>query len=73
VTFDETLGSGKTVFSESAHTTRFQQTAHCQWRTFKWKLHQQFFGVGTYKVRATVYDKDTQFSNTVSRHETTTD
>lgn len=73
VTFDETLGSGKTIFSEHAHTVRFQQVARCPWRTFKWKLRREFFGVGTYRVRATVYDMDTQFSNTVSRRQTTTD
>ena len=73
VTFDETLGSGGTTFSERTHTTRFRQTASCQTRTFKWKLREEFFGVGTYRVSATVYDKDTQFSNTVSRRQTTTD
>lgn len=73
VTFDETLGNGKTIFGEHVHTTRFQQTAGCQWRKFKWKLRQEFFGVGTYRVAARVYDRDTQFSNTVSRRRTTTD
>ena len=73
VTFNETLGSGGTTFSEDTHTTSFRQVARCQTRTFKWKLRDEFFGVGTYKVRATVSDKDAQFSNTMSRSQTTID
>jgi hypothetical protein len=72
-TFNETLGGGGTVISEDTHTSPFRQVARCQWRTFKWKLRDEFFGVGTYKVSATVYDKDAQFSNTVSRRHTTID
>jgi hypothetical protein len=71
--FNETLRIGSDTFGRHTRTKHFRQTAHCQWRSFKWKLRDEFFGVGTYRVAATVWDKDSQFSKTVSRKQTTTD
>jgi hypothetical protein len=71
--FNETLRIGGDTFGRHTRSKHFRQTAHCQWRSFKWKLRDEFFGVGTYRVAATVWDTDSQFSKTVSRKQTTTD
>jgi hypothetical protein len=64
--------SGQT-FAEYTRTIRFRQRFRCQRHTFHWRLRDEFFGVGTYKVAATVWDKDFQFSRTVSRKLVTND
>jgi hypothetical protein len=73
VVLKETLRIGGDPFTRHSRTRHFDQTAACQRRTFKWKLAQEFFGVGTYRVAATVTDKDAQVSNTVSRRQTNND
>jgi hypothetical protein len=37
------------------------------------KLRDEFFGVGTYNVTVTAWDKDAQFSESVSRRVVTID
>ena len=71
VVFNETLRIGGNTFGRHRRTRHFDQTATCRRRTFNWKLRDEFFGVGTYRVAATVRDKDAQVSNTVSRRQTT--
>jgi len=73
VVLNETKRIGGDTFGEHTRTKRFRQTARCQWRSFRWKLRDEFFGVGTYRIAATVWDQDFQFSKTVSRKHTTTD
>jgi hypothetical protein len=73
VVLGETLRIGGDVFSTHRRGRHFDQTAACQRRTFKWRLAEKFFGVGTYRVAATVTDKDAQVSNTVSRRQTNND
>ena len=73
VVFNETLRIGGNTFGRHTRTRHFRQTASCQSRTFKWKLRDEFFGVGTYRVAATVSDRDAQVSKTVSRKQTTND
>jgi hypothetical protein len=73
VVINETIGSGKSTWAEHTHTERFRQLRACQFRTFTWKLRDEFFGVGIYKVAATVCDKDAQFSKTRTRQRTTID
>jgi hypothetical protein len=73
VVFNESIGDGGTTWAEHTQTKRYRQARSCQWRTFKWKLRDEFFGVGTYRVAATVWDKDAQFSKTISRRITTID
>ena len=73
VVFNETLRIGGNTFGRHRRTRHFDQTASCRRRTFNWKLRDEFFGVGTYRVAATVRDKDAQVSNTVSRKQTTND
>ena len=73
VVLRETLRLGGQTLGRHSRTRRFDQTAACRRHTFKWKLRDEFFGVGTYRVAATVTDKDAQVSNTVSRRQTTND
>jgi hypothetical protein len=73
VVVNETKRLGGEIFGEHSHTLRFRQTTRCQWHKFKWRLRDEFFGVGTYKVAATVWDKDSQFSRTVTRKKVTLD
>jgi hypothetical protein len=73
VTFRETLGLSGHTFGSHRRTRHFRQTASCQSRTFNWKLRQEFFGVGTYRVAAGVRDRDGHRSRTVSRKQTTND
>jgi hypothetical protein len=69
----ETKGAGGHRFAEHARTLNFEQMRACNTRSFRWKLRDEFFGVGTYKVKATVWDKDFQSSRPVSRRQTTLD
>jgi hypothetical protein len=73
VVFNETKRIGGKTFGEHTRTLRYRQRSRCQTRTFRWKLRDEFFGVGTYKVAATAWDKDAQFSKTVSRRQVTLD
>jgi hypothetical protein len=73
VTFRETLRLSGHTFGSHSRTRHFRQTASCQSRTFNWKLRQEFFGVGTYRVAAKVRDRDGHVSSTVSRKQTTND
>jgi hypothetical protein len=73
VVFNETKRIGGETFGEHTRTLRYRHRSRCQTRTFRWKLRDEFFGVGTYKVAATAWDKDAQFSKTVSRKEITLD
>lgn len=73
VVFRETKRLGGQTFGEHTRTLRFRQRVRCQSRTFRWKLRDEFFGIGTYRVRATVRDKDAQSSKTVSRKFVTLD
>jgi hypothetical protein len=73
VVINESKRAGGQTFGEHTRTLRYRHRSRCQNRTFRWKLRDEFFGVGTYKVSATVWDKDSQFSKTVSRREITLD
>jgi hypothetical protein len=73
VVINETKRLAGRTFGEHTRTIRFCQRFRCQRHTFGWRLRDEFFGVGTYKVAATVWDKDQQFSRTVSRSRVTTD
>ncbi len=67
VVVNETLRIGRDTFAEHTRTIRFRHRSSCQWHRFRWRLRDEFFGVGTYKVAATVWDRDFQFSKTLSR------
>lgn len=73
VVVNETKRLGGQVFGEHTRTIRFRQRSRCQRHRFRWKLRDEFFGVGTYKVAATVWDKDFQLSRTVTRKKLTLD
>jgi hypothetical protein len=64
---------GGQTFGEHTRSIRFRQRARCEAHRFRWRLRDEFFGVGTYRVAATVWDKDAQFSKTVTRKKTTVD
>jgi hypothetical protein len=70
---NETKRIGGQTFGEHTRTIRFRQRSACQSHKFSWKLRDEFFGIGTYRVAATVWDADSQFSRTVSRRSVTTD
>jgi hypothetical protein len=71
--FNETKRIGRHTFGEHTRSIRFGQRSRCERQRFRWRLRDEFFGVGTYKVAATVWDRDAQFSETVSRKKTTLD
>jgi hypothetical protein len=73
VVFNETKRAGGERFGEHTRIKRFRQSAGCQSHSFRWRLRDEFFGVGTYRVAATAWDKDSQFSRTVSRRQITLD
>jgi hypothetical protein len=73
VVINETKGDGGQTFGEHTRTLRYRHRARCETRRFRWKLRDEFFGVGTYKVAATAWDTDSQFSRTVSRRVVTID
>jgi hypothetical protein len=73
VVVNESKRVGGQTFGEHTRTIRFRQRSRCQTHRFRWRLRDEFFGVGTYKVAATVWDRDAQFSNTVARRNTTLD
>jgi hypothetical protein len=73
VVVNESKRAGGETFGEHTRTLRHRQRARCQTRTFSWKLRDEFFGVGTYKVTVTAWDKDAQFSKSVSRRVVTID
>jgi hypothetical protein len=69
----ETLRIGGQTFGEHSRTIAFRQRSQCETHRFRWRLRDEFLGVGTYRVAATVRDRDAQVSNTVSRKQTTVD
>jgi hypothetical protein len=73
VNFYERQLVGGDIFGEFTRNIGFRQRPHCQDHSFRWRLRDEFFGVGTYRVAATVYDKDGQSSKTVSRRIVTRD
>lgn len=73
VVVNETKRAGGYIFGRHTRTLNFKQTRACNTRFFPWRLRDEFFGVGTYKVAATVWDKDFQASRTVSRKKVTLD
>ncbi len=73
VVVNETKRVGRHTFGEHTRTLRFRQHSRCESHRFRWRLRDEFFGVGTYKVAATVWDRDLQFSKSVARKKTTTD
>jgi hypothetical protein len=64
---NETKRVGGQTFGRHTRMFKFRQRSRCQRSTFQWRLRDEFFGIGTYKVAAFVYDRDFQFSKTVSR------
>jgi hypothetical protein len=73
VVMHESIRLGGEPFAEHTRTLKFRQRSRCQWHSFRWRLRDEFFGVGTYRVAASVHDKDLQVSRTVSRQNTTLD
>ena len=73
VVIHETKRLAGQTFGEHTRALRFGQRFRCQRHAFRWRLRDEFFGVGTYKVAAYVTDKDGQFSKTVSRKKVTID
>jgi len=73
VRIHETLRIGGNAFGDHRRALAYQQTVRCQRRTFKWRLREEFLGVGTYRVAARVRDRDGQVSKTRSRTLVTTD
>jgi hypothetical protein len=69
----ETLRIGGNTFGDHRRTLGYRQSAHCQRRTFKWRLRDEFLGVGTYRVAANVRDHDGQVAETRSRQLVTID
>jgi len=69
----ETLRIGSNTFGDHRRALEYRQSAHCQRRTFKWRLRDEFMGVGTYRVAANVRDHDGQVSETRSRKLVTID
>jgi hypothetical protein len=73
VVVNESLRVGGQTFGEHTRTIGFRQRSRCQAHRLRWRLRDEFFGVGTYKVAATVWDRDSQPSKTVTRKQTTLD
>jgi sirohydrochlorin ferrochelatase len=73
VVVNETLRVGGQTFGEHTRTIRFCQRSRCEAHRFRWRLRDEFFGVGTYRVAATVWDRAAQFSKTVTRKQSTLD
>ena len=73
VVINETKRLAGQTFGEHTRTIRARQRFRCQRHAFRWRLRDEFFGVGAYKVAASVTDKDGQFSRTVSRRQVTND
>jgi hypothetical protein len=73
VVLSETKKLGGRTFGSGIHSFKFRQRKGCQSHSFHWRLGDRLLGVGTYRVMATVSDKDGQFSKTVSRKSVTTD
>jgi hypothetical protein len=72
--FKQTKSSGTgIVFARGTRTVRYRQAGGCHTRTFSYPLALRFFGVGVYRVAATVHDSHGQTSRTVVRRVTTTD
>ena len=69
----ETLRIGGNTFGDHRRTLAYRQSTRCQRRTFKWRLRDEFMGVGTYRVAANVRDHDGQVSETRSRKLVTID
>ncbi len=69
----ETKRLASQTFGEHTRALGFRQRFRCQRHVFRWRLRDEFFGVGTYKVAAYVTDKDGQSSKAVSRKKVTTD
>jgi len=69
----ETLRIGSNTFGDHRRALEYRQSAHCQRRTFTWRLRDEFMGVGTYRVAANVRDHDGQVSETRSRKLVTID
>ena len=61
------------VFARGTRTLHYRQAAGCHTRTFSYPLAVRFFGVGIYRLAATVHDSHGQTSRTVVRRVTTTD
>lgn len=61
------------IFGEHTRSRDVRQRKRCQVQRFRWRLRDEFFGVGFYEIKATVWDRDAQFSKTVSRKQITRD
>jgi hypothetical protein len=74
VVLKQTKSSGNgIVFARGTRALRYRQASGCHTRTFSYPLALRFFGVGVYRVAATVHDSHGQTSRTVTRRVTTTD
>jgi hypothetical protein len=73
IAVEETLRTGGRLAGEHSRTLPYRQRRRCLTRAFRWRLCDEFLGVGTYRVAATARDRDGRSSRTVSRRVVTTD
>jgi hypothetical protein len=72
-TFQERKTLGSTTFGRYARSVGFGHAGGCRWRTMKWKLRDDFFGIGTYSVTGRLLDSQGHTSRRLTRRSVTTD
>jgi hypothetical protein len=72
-TFQERKTIGSTTFGRYARNVAFSHAGGCRWRTMKWKLRDEFFGIGTYSVTGQLLDSQGKTSRRLTRRSVTND
>ena len=72
-TFQERKTLGSTTFGRYARSVAFSHAGGCRWRTMKWKLRDEFFGIGTYSVTGQLFDSQGKTSRRLTRRSVTND
>ena len=57
----------------ASYHVAFSHAGGCRWRTMKWKLRDEFFGIGTYSVTGQLLDSQGKTSRRVTRRTVTND
>jgi hypothetical protein len=57
-----------TLVAERYRKFFLRQTARCQTHAIRWKLGDAFFGIGVYRLRYQLVDRDGAFSRSAFRH-----
>jgi hypothetical protein len=71
--FHERKRIGAENFGEHFRTLTFRHAGGCRFRSWKWKLRDEFFGVGSYSVAAEVMDSQGQSTRRLIRRIFTSD